>query len=175
MPSRRVSCSAMRPRNETSTRSSAPGSRPWASRPSFSHSGTNGRERLHRLRADRVDVHRVGDDAAGERGLHLAGGVDAGAILSLRGGGAEVRRDDDVVALEQRVRGERLLGEDVEGDAGELARLEPALDGVEVDERAAGAVDDPRAVAHLRDRLVVDHPVVSGVFGTCSVIRSARA
>ena len=31
---------------------------------------------------------------------HLLGGDDAGSILGLRGRGAEMRRDDDVVALE---------------------------------------------------------------------------
>ena len=108
--------------------------------------------------------------------LHLLGGDDPGAVLGLGGRGAEVRGDDDVVALEQRVLGERLLGEDVERGAGDLARLEPALERVEVDQLAAGAVDDPDAVAHLRDRLGVD-PVrsVSGVFGRWIVIRSARA
>ena len=107
---------------------------------------------------------------------HLLGGVDPGPVLGLGGRGAEMRRDDDVVALEQRVLGERLLREDVERDAGDLARLEPALDRVEVDQLAAGAVDDPHPVAHLarspRRRSI---PSVSGVFGTWIVITSARA
>ena len=42
MPSSRVSCSAIRPRNSATIRSTEPLPRPWASRPSFSHSGTNG-------------------------------------------------------------------------------------------------------------------------------------
>ena len=114
------------------------------------------RQRLHRLGPDRGDVDRVGDDPAGERGAHLLGGDDAGAILRLGGRGPEVRGDDDVVALEDRVLGEGLLGEDVERRAGDLARLERRHERVEVDQLAAGAVDDPHPVAHLRDRLGVD-------------------
>ena len=86
----------------------------------------------------------------------LLGGDDPGAVLRLGGRGAEVRRDDDVVALEQRVLGERLRREDVERRAADLARLEPGEQRVEVDQLAAGAVDDPHAVAHLRDRVGVD-------------------
>ena len=67
-----------------------------------------------------------------------------------------MRGDDDVVALEQGVLGERLVGKDVEGGAADPARLEPGLERVEVDQLAAGAVDDPDPVAHLRDRLGVD-------------------
>ena len=59
-------------------------------------------------------------------------------------------RDDDVVALQDRVVGEGLLGEDVERGAGDPARLEPLGQRVEVDQLAAGAVDDPDALAHLR-------------------------
>ena len=80
-----------------------------------------GRQRLHLLRPHRGDVDRVGDDAAGQRRGHLLGGDDAGAVLGLGGRGAEVRGDDDVVAGEDRVLGERLGGEDVERRAAELA------------------------------------------------------
>ena len=47
-------------------------------------------------------------------------------------------------------------GEDVEGRAAELARLEAGHQGVEVDQLAAGAVDDAGAVLHRGDRLGVD-------------------
>ena len=57
-----------------------------------------GRQRLHRLRADRGDVDRVGDDAAGQGGDDLLGGDDPGSILGLGGRSPEVRGDDDVVA-----------------------------------------------------------------------------
>ena len=44
--------------------------------------------------------------------------------LRLHGRGAEVRRDDDVGQLQQRMVGRRrLLHEDIEGGAGEVARL----------------------------------------------------
>ena len=83
-----------------------------------------GRERLHLLRAHGGDVDRVGDDRAGERGGDLLGGDDAGPVLGLGGRGAEVRRDDDVGAGEDRVLGEGLGGEDVERGAASLAGLQ---------------------------------------------------
>ncbi len=115
-----------------------------------------GRQRFHRLGTDGGDVDGVGDDAAAEGRGHLLGGDDAGAILGLRRRGPEVGRDDDVLAGEERVLGERLGGEDVERGAGQLARLKTGLQRVEVDQLAAGAVDDAGAVHHLGDRLVVD-------------------
>ena len=67
-----------------------------------------------------------------------------------------MRREDDVVALEQRMLGERLGREDVERRAGDLAGLEPGEQRVEVDQLAACAVDHPHAVAHPGDRLGID-------------------
>ena len=81
-----------------------------------------------------------------------------GAVLRLGRRGAQVRRHHDVVAGEDRVVGEGLLGEDVERRAGDLARLEALDQRVEVDQLAAGAVGDADAVAHLRDRVRVDEP-----------------
>ena len=52
----------------------------------------------------------------------------------------------------------RLCGEDVERRAGELARPDRLDERVLVDERAAGGVDQARAVPHLRDRLRPDDP-----------------
>ncbi len=91
-----------------------------------------------------------------ERRGHLLGGDDAGAVLGLGGRGAEVGRDDDVAAGEDRVLGEGLGGEDVERGAGQLARLQPGQQRVEVDQLAAGAVDEARAVLHRGDRPGVD-------------------
>ena len=68
-----------------------------------------------------------------------------------------MRRHDHVVVREKRP----FIGlrrEDVECRAGELPRLERLDEGVLVDQGAAGGVDDPGAVLHLRDRLTVDHP-----------------
>ena len=61
--------------------------------------------------------------------------------------GAEVRRDDDVLELEDAARRVRLVGEDVERGAGDLARLERVHQRVDVDEVAAGGVHDPRRPA----------------------------
>ena len=72
-----------------------------------------------------------------------------------------MRRDDDVVAAEERMVGERLGGEDVERRAAQLAGLEAGRQGVEVDQLAAGAVDQPRPVLHRGDRPGVDQ--VDGV------------
>ena len=88
---------------------------------------------------DRRDVHRGGDDAAGERGDDLLGGLHAGAVLRLGGRGAEVRRDDDVGVAEQRVVGDRLLGEHVERRAADLAGVERRLERLVDDQLAAGA------------------------------------
>ena len=101
---------------------------------------------------DDRDVDRVRDEAALERGDDLLGDDHARAVLRLVGRGGEVRRDDHLVELEQRA-GVRLGGEDVERGAGELAGADRLGERLLVDERAAGGVDEARAVAHLRDRL----------------------
>ena len=82
-------------------------------------------ERLELLRADHGDVHRVRHEPAVERRGDLLGDDHAGAVLRLVGRGREVRRDDDVVELEQRAR-VGLRREDVERCARDLAGLERA-------------------------------------------------
>ncbi len=114
-------------------------------------------EHLEVLRADRRDVHRVRDEAAVERGGDLLGDDDAGAVLRLSRRGGEMRRDDDVVELEQRAR-VRLGREDVERRACDLAALERLEQRVLVDELAACGVDEAHAVAHTRERGRVDRP-----------------
>ena len=156
IPSRRVSWEAMRPRNSAVTRSTEPSPRPCGEAAELFAERHEGRQRLHRLGAHGGDVDGVGDDAAGQRRGHLLGGDDAGAVLGLGGRGAEVGRDDDVVAGEDRVLGEGLGGEDVERGAAELAGLEAGHQRVEVDQLAAGAVDEAGAVLHRGDRLGVD-------------------
>ena len=156
MPSRRVSCSAMRPRNSAVIRSTEPLLSPWASRPSRSQSGTKGASASivsGRTAAMLTALVTTPPDRAR---LTWSAVIVPGAVLRLRGRRAKVRSDDDVVAAEERVLGERLRGEDVEGRAADLARLECRLQRVEVDELAASAVDDPDAVLHLRDGLGVD-------------------
>ena len=112
-------------------------------------------ERLEVLRAERRDVHGVRDEAALERGDDLLGDDHARAILRLLGRRGEVRRRDDVLELEQRAR-VRLLREDVERRGGDLAGPERLDERVLVDELAARGVDEPDAVAHLRERVGAD-------------------
>jgi hypothetical protein len=68
-----------------------------------------------------------------------------------------VRRDDDLVELEQRAR-VRLGGENVQRRAGELPRPDRLDERVLVDERAAGGIDEARPVPHLRNRVRPDDP-----------------
>ena len=98
---------------------------PLASRPSFSQSGTNGASASIASGRTAAMLTALVTTPPVSAARDLLGGDDPGAILRLGGRGAEVRGDDDVVALEERVLGERLLGEDVERRAGDLARLEP--------------------------------------------------
>ena len=107
--SRRVSRSAIRPRCSISIRSARLGQRRGDPAEPLGERDERA-EHLHVLRGDRGDVHGGGDDAAGEGGDDLLGGLHAGAVLGLRGGGAEVRRDDDVGVAEERVIGDRLFG-----------------------------------------------------------------
>ncbi len=91
-------------------------------RPSFSASGMPGRTSSAIDAA--LDVDRVGDQLAGQGQPHRPGDRDAGLLLRLVGAGAQVRRGDDRVELEQRRVGARLLGVDVEAGAGDPALLE---------------------------------------------------
>ena len=105
---------------------------------------------------DGGDVDRRGDHAAGERGDHLLGGLHARPVLRLRRRRAEVRRDHDVViALEQRVVGDRLAREHVERRTRHLAAVQRILERRVVDQVAARAVDHPHPVPALRERLRV--------------------
>ena len=92
------------------------------------------------------DVDGVGNELAAEREAHRARDRDARLLLRLVGGGAEVRRDDDVRQVEQArgraALGRRLAREDVEAGAGDLAGRERRVERVLVDEAAARDVDD---------------------------------
>ena len=55
---------------------------------------------------------------------HLLGDLQRDVLLRLGGGGAEMRRADDIGMAEQRILRRRLLGEHVEGRAGDLAGIE---------------------------------------------------
>ena len=74
-----------------------------------------------------------------------------------------MRGGDHVVELEQLpVRG-RLLGEDVEGCAGNLATGQRFVECFFIDDPAAGTVDDADAVLHLGELFCADH--IGGFFG----------
>ncbi len=133
-------------------------------------------EHLEVLGRDRGDVDRGRDAAAGQRGDDLLGGLEAGAVGGLRGGGAEVRGDDDVRVGEQRALGHRLAAEDVERGAADLPGVERGLQVLIDDQRPAGDVEDPDAVLHLRERgSAFSQPSVSGVLGRWTVMKSAAA
>ena len=89
-----------------------------------------------------LHVDRVGHELAGERQPHRPGHGDPGLLLRLVGAGAEVRRGDDGLEVEQRGVGARLGREDVDARAGDPAVLERGVERVLVDDAAAGGVDD---------------------------------
>ncbi len=109
-------------------------------------------ERLEVLRRDGRHVDGVRDEPALERGRDLLGDDHAGAVLRLLGRRAEVRRDDDVLVLEQRP-GVRLGGEHVDRGARDLAGVERLEERVLVDELAARDVDDADPVLRRRELL----------------------
>ena len=90
-----------------------------------------------------------------ERCDDLLGDDDARAVLRLLRRGGEMRRDDDVRRVQERAV-VRLGREDVDRGACDLPRFERLDQRGLVDELAAGGVDDPDAVAHVRDRVRVD-------------------
>ena len=81
---------------------------------------------------------------------------DAGLLLGLLGRGAEVRRHDDRLELEERRLGGRLLGEDVETGAGHPTVADRVGQGQLVDDAAARRVDDPHGRLDLLERLLAD-------------------
>ena len=125
-------------------------------------------EQLEVLGADDRDVQRVRDEPALERGDDLLGDDHPGSVLRLLRRGGEVRRDHDILQLEQLAR-VRLGREDVERGAGDLAVADGLRERALVDELAPGGVDDPDAVAHLRERCGIDE--VAGLFGERQVQR----
>ena len=86
------------------------------------------------------------DDRAGQQEIrHLLGDLQRDVLLRLGGRGAEMRRGDDIVAAEQRIFRRRLLDEDVDRRAGDLAAVERGGQIVLDDEPAARAIDDAHA------------------------------
>ena len=139
----------------TVTLRGAPAASPTAIRPSSDGERDERPEHLEVGLVDDRDVHRVRDDAPVERRDDLLGDDHPRAVLRLVGRGREMRRDHHLVELEQRPR-VRLRREHVQGGPRELPRADRLDQGVLVDERPARRVDEPRAVAHQRDRVAVD-------------------
>ena len=130
-------------------------------------------EHLHVLGRDRGNVDGARDDAAGERGDDLLGGLVAGAVGRLGGRGAEVRRDDDVGVAEQRMIGDRF-------GVNTSSAAPPTLPESSASFRSASTTSGPRATLrirtpslHLASASASSQPLVSGVFGRCSVMKSA--
>ena len=67
-----------------------------------------------------------------------------------------MRRGDDVLELEERAVGARLLGEDVEPGGGDPALLERGVERVLVDDAAAGGVDQHQRRLDLGQLLGAD-------------------
>ena len=94
-------------------------------------------------------------DGAGQQVVrHLLGHLQGDVLLRLGRGGAEMRGDHDIVEPEQGAGGRRLLGEDVEGGAGDAAFLQRFGQRRLVDQAAAGAVDDAHRRLELGDVLL---------------------
>ena len=94
-------------------------------------------------------VDREADGAARQVVDEQLGRLDGDGGLRLDRRGAEVRRQDDIGHLQKRmVRRRRLLHENVEGGAGQVAGLEGVGQRLFVNDAAAGAVDDAGALAH---------------------------
>ena len=115
------------------------------------------------LGGDRGKVDGVGDRAAQQIVRHLLGDLQRDVLLRLGGRGAEMRRAHHVGMPEQRVLGGRLLGEYVEGRAGDMAGIERSAQRHLVDQPAARAIDDAHALLHRGERLGVDD--VLGLLG----------
>ena len=101
-----------------------------------------------------ADVDGVGHELAAEGEAHRPGDGDAGLLLGLVGRGAEVRRDDDGLVLEERRLGGRLGGEDVDAGAGHATLGDGPRERGLVDDAAARGVDD----AHRRLDLATAPP-----------------
>ena len=132
-------------------------------RPSFSASGSRGLDVLGDDAA--LDVDRVRHQLAGQRQAHRPGDRDARLLLRLVGGGAQVRGGHDVVELEERGVGARLLGVHVQARAGDPALLERGASACLVDDAAARGVDDPDRRLDLVQRLVADQAERLGRLG----------
>ena len=140
-------------------------------RPSFSTSGDAG---AHLLGDDPAgDVDRVGDQLAAEREPHRPRDGDAGLLLRLVGGGAEVRGDDD--RLEARTAASRCTAP---WRRRRCRRRRPGPR-LRASASACSSTMPPRAALMIRtDGLTLRsasspiRPTVSGVLGRWTVMKS---
>ena len=105
-----------------------------------------------------LHVHRVRDQLPAERQPDRARDRHPGLLLRLLGGGAEVRGGHDVLELEQRAVGARLLGEHVEPGGADAALLEGVVERLLVDDAAARGVDEHEVGAGLGELVLADEP-----------------
>ena len=124
---------------------------------------------LKHLRIKRGDVHCVLDLAGREEVGQQVNRFDGDLRLSLFSARSEMRRAEDARHAEQRAVRAGLFGEDVEGDAADLARLQPFNQRRFVVDAAAGRVDQPHARLHAFKLRDVDQ--ISGLFGERRVDR----
>ena len=101
-------------------------------------------------------VHGEGHEVPGEGELHLLGDGDARLVLRLGGRGAEVRYDYDRGKFEQRRLSRRLLLEDVQRRALDVAALYRRGEVGLVHDAPARDVDDAHALLGLFQRLRVE-------------------
>ena len=103
-----------------------------------------------------VDVHRPRHEVTGERQLHHVRDRVAGLVLRLARRRPEVGRDDDLLELEQRRLGRRLLLEHVERGSGDDT-IANALSELRLDnDPAAGDVDHAQRRLRLEQQLAAD-------------------
>src|SRR4051794_17077512 len=108
--------------------------------------------RLHVGVLKDVAVHDVARRLAARVGGHRGEGRAGDAAEALVGPAQRVRRDDDVVELEERVvGGRRLLLEDVDRGAGDGPVDERPMQRLLVDDRAARRVDEIGGGLHQRE------------------------
>src|SRR5262249_55606408 len=115
------------------------------------------------------EVHGIRNRTGQQIVRHLFGDLKRHILLGFRGGGAKMRRADDIGAAEQNVGLGRLLNEDVEGGTGNVTGIERRRERGFVHQSATRTINDANALLHLRDRIGVND--VLGLVGQRRVQR----
>ena len=154
---------ARRPAVAISMRVTGPSASAMASRPSRSATRQERLEHAPLVLGHEREVERVRDGPPGERRHDLLGDDDARAVLGLDRRAGQVRREQEVGRVAQRRVGrQRLLCEDVERGARQVARAQRLDERGLVDERAARGVDEQRTGTQQRQALAVDQAARRG-------------